>query len=227
MNNILVIAAHPDDEILGPGATVRKLVDCGNTVNCVILGEGITSRGSNRDNTSKCKLDEIKKDTYEAARIIGYKDVLFSDLPDNRFDGINLLNIVKEVEKYIFQLRPDIIYTHHYGDLNIDHRRTFEAVITACRPMCDSIVKEVYCFETPSSTEWNFKYGENTFKPNVFVDVEKTIDYKLKAIECYKSELRDYPHPRSVKAMEIIAARWGTVCGKNYAEAFELIFSQK
>lgn len=136
---------------------------------------------------------------------------------------MDLLDIIKEVDKYIQRLKPQIIYTHHYGDLNIDHRRTFEAVITASRPVGEYPVKEIYCFETPSSTEWNFKYGGNVFKPNVFIGIDDTIDAKLKAMECYKSEIRDYPHPRSIKALEIIAARWGTVVGKKYAEAFELI----
>jgi len=223
MSNILVVAAHPDDEILGVGATVRKHVNNGDIVECVILGEGLTSRVQSRENFDRELLKDLHVQTLKAAEFVGFKNVHFSGLPDNRFDSMDLLDIIKEVDKHIQNFKPEVIYTHHYGDLNIDHRRTFEAVITAARPVGEYCVKEIYCFETPSSTEWNFKYGDNSFKPNVFIDVESTIDAKLKAMECYKSEIREYPHPRSLKALEIIAARWGTVVGKKYVEAFELI----
>jgi LmbE family N-acetylglucosaminyl deacetylase len=223
MSNILVVAAHPDDEVLGLGAAIRRHINSGDVVDCVILGEGMTSRAKTREESDKNALNDLHYQTLKAAEIIGFRNIFFSGLPDNRFDSIDLLDIVKEVDKHIQSLKPEIIYTHHYGDLNIDHRKTFEAVITASRPIAPYSVKEIYCFETPSSTEWNFKYGDNAFKPNVFIDVEDTLSAKLKAMECYKSEIRDYPHPRSIKALEIMAARWGTVVGKKYAEAFELI----
>ena len=223
MSNILVVAAHPDDELLGVGGTIRRHADNRDVVDCVILGEGMTSRTQKREEWDKSTLDGLKNQTLKAAEIIGYRDVYFSGLPDNRFDSVDLLDIIKEVDRHIQSLKPQIIYTHHYGDLNVDHRRTFEAVITATRPIAEYCVKEIYCFETPSSTEWNFKDGDNVFKPNVFIGIDDTINAKLRSMECYESEVRDYPHPRSIKALEVIAARWGTVVGKNYAEAFELI----
>lgn len=223
MSKILVVAAHPDDEILGVGGTVRKQADNGHLVYGLILGEGMTSRLEKGEKINESAIKDLHKDTIKSSKIIGFKAVYFSNFPDNRFDSINLLEIVKEVEKYVTQLKPEIVYTHHYGDLNIDHRITFEAVQTACRPVGNYSVKEIYCFETPSSTEWNFMYGENTFKPNVFIDIEKTVEYKLKAMKCYKSEIRGYPHPRSLEALKINAARWGTVVGKRYVEAFELV----
>lgn len=223
MNKILVIAAHPDDEVLGVAGTIKKLVNKGDKAYCAILGEGLTSRGINRKDTPQEEISNLHHQTMQAANIIGFEEVFFSNFPDNRFDSVDLLDIIKEIEKIICQIKPNIIYTHHYGDLNIDHRKTFEAVITACRPVGHYCVKEIYCFETLSSTEWNFQYGDNTFKPNLFIDIEDTLHAKLDAMACYKSELGDYPHPRSIKALEIASARWGTVIGRQFAEAFELI----
>lgn len=223
MNKILVVAAHPDDEILGLGGTIRKYINRGYKAECFILGEGQTSRNQNGGADLSSILKDLKADAGRSGEIIGYSKINFLDLPDNKFDTVALLNITKAIESYIADYQPDIVYTHHYGDLNIDHRITFEAVLTACRPVGDYTVKEIYCFETPSSTEWNFKYGEASFKPNVFIDIGDTMECKLKAMECYTSEIREYPHPRSLKALEIIAARWGTVVGTKYAEAFELI----
>lgn len=223
MSKILVIAAHPDDEILGLGGTIRKHVINGDVVDCLILGEGMTSRVLKREDADKDTLDDLHNDALKSAEIIGFRNVYFSNLPDNRFDSVDLLDIIKEIEKYVQIIKPEIIYTHHYGDLNIDHRITFEAVMTACRPVGEYSVKEIYCFETPSSTEWNFKYGEDAFRPNVFIDIGKTLQTKLNAMKCYNTELRSYPHPRSLKSLEIIAAKWGTVVGKKYVEAFELM----
>ena len=223
MNKVLVVAAHPDDEILGVGGTVKKHNIQGDEVYALILGEGMTSRTDNREDTSEEKIKNLHQQTHEAAEIIGFKKVFFSNFPDNRFDSVDLLDIIKEVEKYIDKINPEIIYTHHAGDLNIDHEKTFRAVLTATRPFGECSVKKLYAFETPSSTEWNFNYENNRFKPNVFIDIEKTIDDKLEAMKCYKSELREYPYPRSIKALKIIAQRWGTVVGKGYVEAFDLI----
>lgn len=223
MSKILVVAAHPDDEVLGLAGTIKKKTDNGDKAYCVILGEGMTSRGERREDTPEECVNTLHRQTLQAAKIVGFDEVYFSNLPDNRFDSVDLLDIIKIVDAYVQRIKPDVIYTHHYGDLNIDHRKTFEAVITACRPVGEYCVREIYCFETPSSTEWNFQYGNNTFKPNVFVDIEATIKEKLAAMACYETELREYPHPRSLKALEVIAARWGTVVGKKYAEAFELI----
>lgn len=223
MNKILVIAAHPDDEILGLGGTVRRLVNEGNIVNCLILGEGMTSRKKDRMDTKKEVLDSLHNDAKKAGEIIGFKQVYFGNLPDNRFDSVDLLDIIKIVEELVDSLKPDIIYTHHKGDRNIDHQITFDAVLTACRPIGDYSVKEIYSFETPSSTEWDFSYGSNVFTPNVFVDIEDTLDAKLNAMAYYKTELREYPHPRSLEALKVISSRWGTVVGKKHVEAFKLI----
>lgn len=222
MNKVLVIAAHPDDEILGVGATVTKHTQNGDECLALILGEGMTSRYTSRDLADSLKVEGLHKDTFDAAKIIGYKNVYLENLPDNRFDSVDLLDIIKIIEKYIEEIKPDIIYTHHGGDLNIDHRKTYEAVLTATRPIDKKSVKRIYCFETVSSTEWNFEYL-NTFKPNFFVDVTETLDMKLSAMECYKSELKSFPHPRSIENLKASAKKWGSVVGRGYVEAFELV----
>lgn len=222
MSKVLVIAAHPDDEILGVGATIANHVKNGDECCALILGEGMTSRYSKRELADGDKVQSLHKDTFEASKIVGYKNVYMESFPDNRFDSIDLLDIIKVIESYTEKIKPDIIYTHHVGDLNIDHRITYEAVLTATRPIGDEYVKEIYSFETVSSTEWNFQYSSN-FKANFFKDVTDTLNVKLEAIERYKTEMRDFPHPRSVENLEVTAKKWGSIISKKYAEAFEVV----
>lgn len=222
MNRILVVAAHPDDEILGVGATVAKYVQQGYEAQCIILGEGQTSRWKNREEAAHEIVEELHADTLKAAKIVGYSKVYFADFPDNRFDSVDLLDVVKYIENIKNEFRPDIIYTHHGGDLNVDHQITFKAVLTATRPINDCPVKELYTFETLSSTEWDFSYND-IFKPNTFINVEETFDNKVEAMKCYETELCEFPHPRSLKGLELYAGKWGSVVGKSYVEAFQLI----
>jgi LmbE family N-acetylglucosaminyl deacetylase/predicted acetyltransferase len=225
MNKILVVAAHPDDEILGVGATIAKRIKEGDLAYALILAEGQTSRWDKREYADKTKVFELHRDTYESAQVIGYKEVFFGNMPDNRMDSFELLDIVKIVEKYINIIHPDIIYTHHYGDLNIDHMLTYRAVKTATRPIAGFIVKQVYTFQTVSSTEWNFGNKGELFSPNVFIDISNTIDLKNEAMRKYKTELREFPHPRSIEMLDAVAKYWGGVSGTQYAEAFELVRS--
>ncbi len=223
-DTILVVAAHPDDELLGVAGTLKKHVNAGNDVYCVILGEGHASRfdkGSNND----ILVEELHKDSIESAKMIGFKENHFENLPDNRFDSLDLLDVIKIVEKHIQNIKPNILYTHHYGDRNIDHRITYDAVMTAVRPVGKYCVNKVYLFDTPSSTEWSFSGQSSVFVPNTFVNIDDTIDDKIKAMECYKTELGIWPHPRSSKALLAIANRYGSVIGCEYAEAFNLIMS--
>tara|TARA_B100000768_G_C11273921_1_gene374854 strand:+ start:1969 stop:2688 length:720 start_codon:yes stop_codon:yes gene_type:complete len=223
---ILLVVAHPDDELLGLGATMNKLIaDYSCFVRVVILGEGITSRSDERD-PERWK-EEMKKhrQNIEQARIaIGYESVGIYDFPDNRFDSVALLDIIKVIEKEKSTFQPEIIFTHHGGDVNIDHQRTFEAVITATRPMEDEIVKTVITFETPSGTEWIASSDPRKFTPNLFIEVsEKNLEAKIKGMECYEFEKRKYPHPRSPEALKILSQQRGITVGKNYAEAFSIV----
>lgn len=220
---ILVITAHPDDEVLGCGGTIAKHVLQGDEVYCLILGEGITSRYYQHGEAKEEGLKQLKSEAGQAASILGIKKAFFRDLSDNRFDTVPLLEIVKAIEEVKDEVKPDVIYTHHQGDLNIDHQITFKAVLTACRPVKNETVREIYSFEVPSSTEWSSPNPETYFMPDVFVDISKTFDKKIAALKAYKSEIREYPHPRSAEALEIIARRWGVSVGRELIEAFRLI----
>ena len=223
---ILVVVAHPDDELLGLGATMNRLIkDFNCRIRAIILGEGLTSRSGERDlNEWKVKLDKHKKNIYDAQEAIGYQSVGVYNFPDNRFDSVDLLDIIKVIEKEKNEFQPEAIFTHHGGDVNIDHQRTFEAVITATRPMSHEIAKTIVAFETPSGTEWRAASDPRHFIPNLFFEVNKeNIEAKIKGMEAYEFEKREYPHPRSPKALRILAQRWGVVIGKHYAEAFMLI----
>ena len=224
MKTILVVAAHPDDEVLGCGGTIARFCESA-AIHIVILGEGCTSRYESRSDVDKVELERIAAATRSAAKVLGAQSITLKSFPDNRFDELPLLNIVKQVEKALDEIRPDVVYTHHPSDLNIDHKITFQAVLTATRPLPNSSVKELYTFETPSATEWSFHQNHPVFKPNVFIDVSQSIEAKLKAMECYKTEIRSFPHPRSVEALKTICRRWGTVVSREYVEAFELIRS--
>jgi len=223
MKNVLVVAAHPDDEVLGCGGTIAKYSK-DNNIYLVILGEGISSRYIQRNEVKKKELLQLRKDSQKVGELLGIKEIFFFALPDNRFDTVSFLDIVKKVEEIIKKIKPEIIYTHYSGDLNIDHRLTFQAVLTATRPVKGCSVKEIYSFEIPSSTEWSFGKIEKDkiFNPNIFEDISDALETKLKALKAYKNEIRKFPHPRSSKTIRAMATRWGSVAGLKYAEAFEL-----
>jgi LmbE family N-acetylglucosaminyl deacetylase len=223
---VMIVVAHPDDEILGLGATMNKMIEEFSVrTRVIILGEGITSRSEERDTHRWEKELEIHRNNIHLAqKAIGYHEVSIYDFPDNRFDTVALLDIIKVIEKEKKDFQPDVIFTHHGGDLNIDHQRTFEAVITACRPMADEIVKTIIAFETPSGTEWRASSDPRNFIPNIFIEVTKeNLNAKTTAMESYEFEKRLYPHPRSPQSLEIQAQRWGVSVGFRFAEAFCLI----
>lgn len=224
----MLVVAHPDDELLGVGATMNLLInEYGAKVHVVILGEGITSRSDQRDMEKwKAELEIHKQNIYNAQKHIGYQSVSIYDFPDNRFDTVALLDIVKAIEKEKNNFKPDAIFTHHGGDVNIDHQRTAEAVIVACRPVQGETVKTIIAFETPSGTEWRSSADPRHFIPNMFVAVkEENLLAKIKGMESYEFEKRAYPHPRSPEALRIQAQRWGIVVAENFAEAFSIVRS--
>jgi len=223
MTKVLVIAAHPDDEVLGCGGTIARLAREGHDLYIAILGEGFTSRFQRREQADLSMVGALHTRSREAAQMLGAKDIFLHNLPDNRFDTVPLLEVIKIVEGLIANLGPNVIYTHHGCDLNVDHRVTHQAVLTATRPLKGQPVREVYAFEIPSSTEWAFHRNGSAFHPNVFIDVSDTLAIKVQAFCHYETEVRPFPHPRSPEAITAIGQRWGSVAGCNAAEAFELV----
>lgn len=222
----MIVVAHPDDELLGLGASMHRLIKNENIfTHVVILGEGITSRSDHRDvGLWEKELEIHRSNIKKAQQAIGYHSVETYNFPDNRFDSVALLDIVKVIEKEKDAFLPDVIFTHHGGDLNIDHQRTYQAVLTATRPMQNEIVKTILTFETPSGTEWQATCDPCYFMPNFLIEVRKEdIDAKIAGMDAYEFEKRDYPHPRSPLALEILARQRGVVVGKDYVEVFQLI----
>jgi LmbE family N-acetylglucosaminyl deacetylase len=171
----------------------------------------------------KNEITELRKEAENANKILGVKKIYTFGFPDNRFDTVPLLDIIKTLEKVKSKVQPEVVFTHHYGDLNIDHQITFKAVMTAFRPTKDESVKEIYSFEIPSSTEWNAPSSLTYFMPDYFVDVSKNLKVKINALKEYETELREFSHPRSLKAVELNAKQWGVKMGFEAAEAFKTI----
>ena len=215
----LVIAAHPDDEALGCGGTMARWAKEGINVHLAFLADGVGARGE-VDDTEQGALDDRRDAAYRAGEIMGAASIHCDDLPDNRLDSVPLLDITQRVESLIERYQPDTVLTHHAGDLNIDHRRVHQAVMTACRPQPGHSVRTILCFEVPSSTEWQVSGGGEAFVPNWFEDITETLPKKREALEAYATEMRDWPHARSIKAVKHLAGWRGATVGVEAAEAF-------
>lgn len=223
MNTALTVAAHPDDEVLGCGGTMARLAEEGWQVHVLILAEGATSRAAARDRAGyQAELSDLARAAQAAAAALGIAGVRLLAFPDNRMDGVELLDVVKQVEAEIARLKPKRIYTHHRDDLNIDHRVVHDAVSAAVRPQPATCVREVLTFEVPSATEWRLAGSGLPFVPNVFVDIAHTLDKKRRALEAYAGEMRPFPHARSIEALENLARWRGASVGMTAAEAFQL-----
>ncbi|WNK01382.1 PIG-L deacetylase family protein [Thalassospiraceae bacterium LMO-JJ14] len=217
MARVLVVAAHPDDEVLGCGGAMARHAMEGDKVNVLFLADGVSSRlGDNFE--AECT--ERENCARLASEILGAGPPEFLRLPDNAMDSLPLLKVVNLVEEVISRFVPSIIYTHHGGDLNIDHRIAHQAVITSCRPVPGSPVRAIYGFETLSSTEWASPASGTAFRPNRFVDITSTLELKTRALSAYKQEIQAFPHIRSHEALAALVRLRGATAGVGAAEAF-------
>lgn len=219
--SVLCIAAHPDDEVLGVGGTIARHAIDGEDAHVCILSDGVTSRYDNHENATK-EIEQRRDRARQACETLG-ATVSLHEFPDNQFDTVALLDIVQTIEAEIERHDPQIIYTHHYGDLNVDHELTCRATVIATRPLSNSGIERVLAFETLSATEWSAPSPENGFQPQHFVTVTDQLETKLAALQVYEDELRDFPHPRTVDTVRRNARIWGAKTGVAAAEPFELI----
>lgn len=222
--NTLVIAAHPDDEVLGCGGTIARAAAEGERVTIAILGQGAASRHADSAPGAPLEIRRLVDASHAGARILGVADVRHFGLPDNRFDSVDLLDVVKLIESLADELQPEKVYVQHGGDLNIDHAITFRAALTAFRPLPACSVGALLAYEVPSSTEWAFGKFAPAFVADTFIDIGPYLETKLAAMEAYAAELREFPHPRSRQALRMLAGERGSRAGLVAAEAFATIW---
>lgn len=218
---VLVVAAHPDDELLGCAGTLARHARAGDEVHVLIMAQGATSRDDQRHADKRGEqIKALRSSAEKAAAHLGLASPRFAGFADNRMDGCDLLDVVKQVETVVAEVGPAVIYTHSLSDLNVDHRVTHQAVMTACRPLPGSPVRTILAFETPSSTEWSL---ENVFRPNHFIDISTFLTLKLEALSFYEQEMREFPHARSLRNIEALSIHRGASVGLEAAEAFEVV----
>ncbi len=220
---VLCVATHPDDEIIGVGGALARHEQEGDDVHVSILSEAEPARYDEITPEVETKMRERRDCTRRACSVLGIDSVSFHGFPDNSFDAIPLLDLVKAVEDEIRTHEPDVIYTHHYGDLNISHELTCRAVITAARPLPDSTVESVFAYETLSTSEWSAPSVQNAFQPTSFVDISEQLETKLEALREHRTELQTHPHPRNTEDVRRNAKLWGAKSGLEAAEPFELL----
>jgi len=222
--NVLVVAAHPDDEVLGCGGTLIKFKKAGAKCTVLFLGEGISARFPYQKSYNSASFKELTKkrikESKQALKVLGIDDYTFGERYCAQFDNDALISLTKEIEEKMKNFKPDILLTHNPSEVNIDHRLTYEAVEVACRPTRPFIPKEIYTFEIPCSGSWKF---DSSFNPNVFIDVKNVWQEKMDAWHCYKGESRPFPFPRSDIGIETMAKYRGMMCGLEKAEAFRLV----
>lgn len=216
---VLVVAAHPDDEVLGMGGTVAVHTARGDAVRIVCITDGSSSQYPGDEEKRRRK----SKEAVRAAAALGVTDYVHLDLPDMRLDTIAHVEVNRVLEEQVRDFGPDVVYTPH-PDVNRDHQVLFDSVAVATRPMPGQVVRRVLTYAPTSSIEWT-PAAANWFVPNWFVDISETLERKLEAFACYETEQRDYPHPRNARAIKAHAEVFGSSVGCEYAEPFVLVRS--
>ena len=221
-SKILVVAAHPDDDVLGCGGTIAKAISLKSKIKILFLGEGVSARFGIGNENRKKSFDARKKRNIEcknSLKILGVNDYIFEERFCTQFDTYPLLNIVKSIENQISIFKPNLVFTHNPSEVNIDHRITHSAVEVATRPKKNSFIKGVYSFEIVCSGNWKFN---KNFSPTTYVDISKFMKRKLKSWEQYKNETKNFPFPRSREGLKVLAKYRGMQSYLKYAEAFKL-----
>lgn len=222
MKKVLVIAAHPDDEVLGVGGTIAKLASQSVECHLLIVTDGSSSQYRDSDHLHEI-IEAKKKETQACADSLGFKSIHYGGLPDMKLDKTPHIVINQVIEKVIDEVQPDTVFTHFWGDVNRDHQEVYKSTLVVVRPVMGQMVKDLYCYRVPSSTEWTPNKADTMFMPNYFVDIEKFAEQKYKAFACYSTELREYPHPRSVQYLSETDKAAGLRVGLMAAEEFVLL----
>ncbi len=225
MKRVLVIAAHPDDEVLGCGATMAMESAAGARVRTVLMTSGVTSRHSERTAEVEAQVHALRQEALAANRLLGVPedDVIFGGYVDQGLDDESRRSLVHFLRTIVQEYKPDVVYTHHARDYNLDHRIVFDATLSATRPyQGEHVPAEVYAYEVNSSTEWGWQVRD-AFRPTMYVDVGSQLGAKKAALAAYVSELHEHPHPRSIRGIEILAQKRGLEISTQAAEAFETI----
>jgi LmbE family N-acetylglucosaminyl deacetylase len=219
---IAVIAAHPDDDVLGCGGTISKYATSGHEVKSLFFTNGVGARFQKSSKEVNESSDIRLKDMARSHLIMGVENYKSLTFPDNQLDTIPLLDLVREIEEFLVSFKPTIVLTHTIKDLNIDHQRISAAVTTACRPIMKHTPHTILFFEIPSSTNWQLDSAQPAFDPRFYVDISETVETKISALESYTSEIQEFPHPRSEVYLRALAQVRGAACGIKYAEGFEI-----
>lgn len=224
---VLCVGAHPDDEVIGAGGTLAKHVAEGDDVFVLLLSDGEMARYETETDDAMERREDRRERARAASEVLGIESIEVLDYWGNQLDDVALIDVVRDVETAIDEFRPDVIYTHNYGDLNVDHQLIARAVRTASRPLVDSPVDRILSFEVLSSTEWAMPTADTAFQPTVFVDIEGFLETKMEALSAYDDEIREPPHPRSVRSIRNNGVLWGEKVGMAAAEPFQLLLERQ
>lgn len=215
--SMLIIAPHPDDEVLGCGGIIKKFTDHGIIVNVLVITRG------KKEIYSDKRIENVRKEARNAHKLLGIENTMFLDFPAPDLDTISISELSVAISNIINKFKPVTIFIPHRGDIHHDHKAVFTASLVAARPVNNYLVKRIYSYETLSETEWAAPFGDDAFIPDYFVNISNEFQFKLKAMKCFKSQIREFPNPRSLKAIESLAQFRGSSVGFDYAEAFMTI----
>lgn len=218
MANILVVGAHPDDEVLGVGGTLAWHRDHGDKTYVCIISEGASAQYK-----QKKMISVRRKAAQKAAKILGVSEIFLHDLPDSKLESVDHIIINAILEKCVARVRPSVVYTHFKQDVDLDHRRVFDSTMVAVRPKLSTSVRKVLSYEVPGQTHWLGPSADAAFVPDVFIDISRHLSTKFAALKCYDSEIGAFPFPRSLEGLEALAKWRGLNAGLTAAEGFMLM----